>query len=309
MKRYYLPHDGFLLKNLYKRIVKGYRPLPSFPEVVQIQTITGCNARCVFCPNSILYDKLPKGTMEWDLFRKIIDEICKYNVKRISPYLMNEPLLDRDLPRKIKYIAENKRKDTIIKINTNGSLLDDEMAEALIESGLDRINFSVHGITKRTYESQMVGLNLEKVLENIDMFLSIKKKKGASKPRVRVTMVRTREVEKEIDYIKKYWESRGVKVNIRKLENRAKKEIVMRGINSVEWKPFSICDRMFRQAYITFDGKVVLCCVDWERTTVLGDLNVHTLKDVWNSQYYMELRRKFLKGDLSNMLCSKCLMS
>ncbi|RLD98022.1 MAG: radical SAM protein [Aquificota bacterium] len=307
MRRYYLPQETGTLKALYKRLIRKERPLPPFPRVIQIQTKSGCPARCVFCPNSIVGPKLTHGEMEWDLFTKIADEITRHSVARISPYLMNEPLLDRRLGDKIRYLADRKQPDTVIKINSNGALLDDETGEQLIESGLDRINFSVHGIRKETYESQMVGLKLEKVLENIDRFLELKKRKGASKPRVRVTMVRTKAIEEELPEIMAYWKARKVKVNVRPLENRAMKEIAATGLNPKKWKPFSFCNRLFEQAYILYNGDVVLCCVDWERTTILGNLREQSLEEIWNSPRFTEIRKRYLVGDLKGLLCQKCL--
>ena len=307
MRRYYLPQDTGALEGLYRRLTKKERPLPPFPRVIQIQTKSGCNARCLFCPNSIVGSTLDHGEMEWDLFTRIADEITRHPVARISPYLMNEPLMDRKLGEKIRYLAERRHPDTIIKINSNGALLDEDMGEQLIDSGLDRINFSVHGIRKETYEAQMVGLKLEKVLENIDSFLELKKRKGASKPRVRVTMVRTRAIEEELPEILAYWKARGVRVNVRPLENRAMQEIAATGLNPRKWKPFSFCNRLFEQAYILFNGDVVLCCVDWERTTILGNLQEHTLEEIWNGELFTEIRRRYLAGDLKGLLCQKCL--
>ncbi len=307
MRRYYLPQETGVLKALYKKLLNKERPLPPFPRVVQIQTKSGCNARCVFCPNSIVGPKLTHGEMDWELFTKVTDEITRHPVARISPYLMNEPLMDRNLGKKIRYLAERKRPDTIIKINSNGALLDEEMGEQPIESGLDRINFSVHGIRKETYESQMVGLKLEKVLENIDQFLELKKRKGASKPRVRVTMVRTKAIEEELPEIMAYWKARGVRVNVRPLENRALKEIAAKDLNPKKWKPFSFCNRLFEQAYILYNGDVVLCCVDWERTTILGNLWEQSLEEIWNSPQYQEIRRRYLAGELKGLLCQRCL--
>lgn len=307
MRRYYLPQDTGPLAGLYRRLIKKEKPLLPFPRVIQIQTKSGCNAKCVFCPNSLVGPRLTHGEMEWELFTKIAQEITHHPVARISPYLMNEPLLDRRLGDKIRYLAERKHTATIIKINSNGALLDEEMGEQLIESGLDRINFSVHGIRKETYESQMVGLKLERVLENIDRFLELKKRKGATKPRVRVTMVRTKAIEEELPEIMAYWKARGVRVNVRPLENRAMKEIAATGLNPRNWKPFSFCNRLFEQAYILYNGDVVLCCVDWERTTILGNLKEQSLEEIWNSPRFMEIRKRYLAGDLKGLLCQKCL--
>lgn len=307
MRRYYIPQDTNPLAVFIKRLRKE-RPVPQLPRVIQIQTKSGCNARCVFCPNSVVGPRLTHGEMEEELFKKIVDEITQYPpLSRISPYLMNEPLLDRRLGEKIRYIAERKRPETTIKINSNGSLLDEEMGEQLVESGLNRINFSVHGIRPQTYESQMVGLRLDRVLENIDRFIELKKKIGANKPTIRVTMVRTKAIEEELPEIMDYWKRRGIRVNVRPLENRARREIAAKGLNPKHWRPFNFCSRLFEQAYILYNGDVVLCCVDWERTTILGNLREQSLHEIWNGPAYLEMRRRYLTGDLKGLLCEKCL--
>jgi MoaA/NifB/PqqE/SkfB family radical SAM enzyme len=307
MRRYYLKEHVNPLARCYRSWVKKEKPLPRFPRVVQIQTKSGCNAKCVFCPNSLVGDSLTHGEMDWHLFTKIADEITRHRVTRISPYLMNEPLIDKNLGDKIKYLADRKQESTVIKINSNGSMLNGDMGEQLIESGLDRINFSIHGIRKETYEAQMKGLKLEKVLENINNFLELKKRKNTDKPRIRITMVKTKAIEEELPEIMDYWGKREVKVNVRPLENRAQREIATQGINPYKWRPFSFCNRLFEQAYILYNGDVVLCCVDWERTTILGNLKEKTLEEIWNSPEYMDIRLRYLKGDLGGLLCQRCL--
>ena len=70
----------------------------SAPDHVQIQTITGCNAKCIFCPNGKTRRKIPRGRrMGWDLYRSIVDQCIELGRRRYSVYLMNEPMLDREL--------------------------------------------------------------------------------------------------------------------------------------------------------------------------------------------------------------------
>ena len=50
------------------------RDIPSKPDHVQIQTVTGCNADCIFCPNRKTKRHIPLGRrMEWDLYRSVVD--------------------------------------------------------------------------------------------------------------------------------------------------------------------------------------------------------------------------------------------
>lgn len=306
MGHFFLPQDLKKHETFFRRYVLRHKPLKSFPSVIQIQTQTGCNASCIFCPNGKTSKKLDSGKMDENLFYKIIDEAVKYPVKRISPYLMNEPLLDKRLPDFISYIAKKRNPGTIIKINTNGSYLTEDLAVKLINSGLDKLHFSFHGIRKETYEKSMQNLNYEETLKKINIFLEIKEKMKADKPKVKVTMIHTIEIDKELDEIRRYWNSKGVAVNIHALENRAHEAVAKKQLNVKPMRTLSDCDRLFQQAYILFNGDCVLCCVDWERTTILGNVAQNSLYDVWNNKAYIDYRRNYLAGNLKGTLCEKC---
>ena len=62
--RYFLPQD---CKSWVERFtlhrLKGMLPVPDFPINIQIQTQSGCNAHCRFCPNESTSGKLPKKTL------------------------------------------------------------------------------------------------------------------------------------------------------------------------------------------------------------------------------------------------------
>src|SRR5215471_9899995 len=157
INRYYmiLPEDDFLTR-WRKRLTR--RPIPNFPRNIQIQTQTGCNADCIFCPYGATADSQPKGKMEWDLFRKIVDESARYKVRRISPYLMNEPFIDRDIFRRIRYINEVNPRAKVI-ITTNGSLLTPPVVQEILAlgEGLHEMAISVQGIYAEAYEKTMRG--------------------------------------------------------------------------------------------------------------------------------------------------------
>jgi len=306
-KHFYLVDQKQSFHARIKDKITGSRPVPSFPEDVQIQTVTGCNASCAFCPNGKTCRQLPSGSMDSSLFRKIIDECLQNPVKRISPYLMNEPLRDRNLPEKIRYIAERKPPGLSIKINTNASLLTAKTARAIIGSNLDRLNISFHGISKETYERSMQGLRYEQVLSNINTFLETKSMMGADRPAVAVTMVKTTLIEPEIQRIRQYWDDKGVEVHIQPLENRTARSITEKGLNTGTWHPHRWCKRLFTQAYILHSGDMVLCCADWEQTTILGNVRNMSIEEVWNGEKARAVRQRFLSGDTEGLPCHSCL--
>ncbi len=153
------------------------------PDHVQIQTVTGCNAGCIFCPNGKTQRQIPKGRrMDRELYRAIVDQCLALGVRRYSVYLMNEPLLDRELPERIAYISARIKKPQYTKITSHGGLLTERMAMGLFDSGLDKLRISILSLKPENYWN-MMHLALEKTLRNIERFLELKKKRGYKKPR------------------------------------------------------------------------------------------------------------------------------
>ena len=136
----------------------NYETPPEFPERLHIQTISYCNARCMFCAYPRIVDRVSHGIMADDVYQKIIDEAELYHPKRISLLLMNEPLLDRKLPERIAYAKEKLGDGTEITITSNGSLLTQKIIDRLIDAGLDSIKISIQGLTRETYE-EIMGLD------------------------------------------------------------------------------------------------------------------------------------------------------
>lgn len=307
--KYYLPEQ---IRSPWQRFIQERfqrrRPTPDFPLHAQLQTITGCNASCVFCPHNKTARKIPAGRkMDMGLFKKIVDELLDRPVMRISPYLMNEPLLDSDLPQRIAYIAQRKKRGQFTKINSNGGLLSEKMAQALLDSGLDRLNFSVHGIEREAYESVMVGLKLERVLANIDRFLELKREGGYRLPRVRIAMLVTQTLQPQLPEIREYWGARNIKINLNQLENRGAHQAIQADeIAAHPLENYAWCKRMFEQVYILHDGRLVLCCADWEQCAVMGDASRQSLAEIWNGPRYAEFRRRFQDGEVKGMLCDGC---
>src|SRR5207247_122950 len=169
------------------------RRVPDFPRTIQIQTSTGCNADCIFCPYGETYESQAKGKMPIELFRRIVDEAAEHTVRRISPYLMNEPLMDRDLFGKVRYINE-KIPDCKVVITTNGHFLTHPIVEKILEvgPGIHELYVSFQGIGKEAYEKTMRGnMSFERTLSNVDHFIETQRRRGLDRPKLWITMVDT----------------------------------------------------------------------------------------------------------------------
>lgn len=282
------------------------KPMPAAPRNVQVQTVSGCNANCIFCPNKKTEREIPLGKrMDWDLYRSIVDQCVDLGIRRFSPYLMNESMLDPELPQRVAYFSQKKKPHQFSKINTHGGLLTERMAKGLLDGGLDRLNFSIQGIDPDKYQNIM-GIPFEKTLKNLERFMEFVRE-GNYKIRVRVVMLDTTEIHDQLPAIRKFWNDRGILINVNRLENRGRHkaiksdEIAVHKLMNFEW-----CNRMFEQVYILFDGRMVMCCADWEQTGVMGRLTEHSMVDIWNGPAYTDYRKRFLGGNVKGMLCDGC---
>lgn len=285
----------------------GSQAMASVPDHIQIQTITGCNGACIFCPNGKTRRNIARGRrMDWDLYRSIVDQAIALGIRRYSVYLMNEPMLDRELPQRVKYVSARITNPQYVKVTSHGGLLTERMARGLLDSGLNKLKISVQSLIPKTYRDIM-GLELSKTLSNIDRLLALKQQGGYKLPRLEIVMVDSVQTHNEIPDIKRYWRQRDIKLYIEPVENRADQQnIRASAVGARKLKAFSWCRRLMEQVYILYDGRMLQCCADWEQHSVMGDLTRESLVDIWQGERYSDYRRRFAAGDVKGMICACC---
>lgn len=244
--------------------------------------------------------------MDWDLYRSIVDQSIALGIRRYSVYLMNEPMLDRELPQRVAYISSRIKKPQYVKVTSHGGLLTERMARGLLDSGLSKLKISVQSLNARTYR-EIMGLDLDKTLRNIDRFLDLKKRGGYKRPRLEIVMVDLMQTHSEIPRIRQYWQERDIKLYMEYFENRADHHKIRETAASAQKiMSFSWCRRMMEQVYVLYDGRMLQCCADWEQRSVMGDLSRQNLTDIWHGRHYSDYRQKFAAGDIKDMICTCC---
>jgi len=106
------------------------------------------------------------GHMDLSLFDKVIDEIPD-GVKRIFFGGVGEPFCHPDIMYMIRRAKETGR---IVEAITNGTLLDEEMSEKIVETKLDMLWLSLDSLEKENYEKIRSGANFSSVYNNIQTF-------------------------------------------------------------------------------------------------------------------------------------------
>ncbi len=305
---YYIPGmDSRPWADAAKRLV--LRGVPAFPRVIQIQTQTGCNGGCEFCPYEESHDAVPKGKMPDKLYARLLEEIAQDGTaKRLSPFLMNEPFMDQRLLEKARQMKRRMPRAKVL-VTTNAGVLHPAVVDELVrDNPFHAVYISMQGVEKEPYEDTMRGsLVFEKTLENVE-YLIQRRNAGAPKLKIVVTMVKTNKI--DADKAVAHWKARGVEAQHTCLENRGGNSAAFNELNTGDKRVFKDCTRLLKHAYILFNGDMVLCCTDYYKTMVLGNVAESSIRDVWNSPRAKEIRSHFLLGNLREVpLCAKCFVS
>lgn len=280
------------------------------PQRVQIQTQSGCNGRCVYCPNhEVLHSNLKQGRMDEGLYRKIIDELAELEPNRISLYLMNEPLLDRRLPDFVRYASERVPGATTL-VTTNGTYLDEDRTAALMEAGLKRLKVSLQSLDPAVNRELMGSwCDSEKIVSNILGAKRVIDRAPGRPLDLRVSTIVTRLNAHEIDGARHFWAAHGIRLVTSSLENRGGNIEEAPTLNPHAMKERGHdCIRPSREMCILFNGDVVLCCVDWFRTEVLGNVAEQGIRGIWGSPRLQAVRHALCTNDKENMpeICVNC---
>jgi len=286
------------------------------------------------------------GYMEWNLYKKIIDE-AKDFVYDINLFMGGESLFHKQLPEMIEYAKIN---GIGTRLSTNATVLTKEKREAILDAGLDFIIFSFDGFEKDVYEKIRVNANFEKTLRNIKEFLEEKKRREARKPYVVFQVIEfagltgaanqggeaalaLREAKNapliddrggfltpSKEFSKKRIEEKR-RAFFRQLDGLPIDKISLipphtfggkipreevKGFRSIG-KRYVPCTFLWYSMSVRWDGTVVPCCVDLAGDMPVGDIRRESLLEIWNGPVLTYLRRKIASREYKDLtLCSGC---
>lgn len=280
-----------------------------FPIHIDFETIFGCNLRCIMCTHGQKESTASRQRlMEFSLFKKIIDEGTKYGLSAIGLDQEGEPLLVDNL---LEYISYAKGKGMLdIIINTNALLLNKEKTEELLTSGLTRIHFSLDAISEETYNKIRIGSDFKKVTENVLYFCKRKKELKRELPITRVSFVKMKYNENEMDSFVKFWTPYVDAIAIQEYNNPVLDYSKLNQLYAnarIRNKNFRCTQPWFRVVVLS-DGTVLPCClVGVSLKMALGNAYKDTIYNLWNSDAMKYLRKLHKEGRYyENKICKVC---
>jgi len=303
-----IDHNTFSLQLLLNRLkiffsyLTKRNQVPSIPIEIMVEVTNYCNIRCSMCSNPII--KRKKGYMSWDILKKLVDEI-KGKAELIYLYGLGEPLLHPQIIEMIQYCKNNNLR---VGLSINVTLLSEKMSQKLLNSGLDYLIFSLGGFTKETHEKILVNAKYELVHKNIMDYIRLKAE-TKNKLYTIIQLVYLEENKHEVNEFVKYWK-KFKQLNEVRIKPYVNFDYMPKKIEPNKSQKKPRCFYIWRQAYIYWDGTVIMCCMDADNTYPLGNINKDSLYNIWNNDKIRTIRTLHNTGNVSKCeLCSVCNLS
>lgn len=312
----------------------AHAPIPRnrwLPEIkyVQIATHSRCNADCLFCPFSESEHFKHPGMMKQETWDLILSNLVPWrgSIRKICPYLMQEPLIDKTIFSKIADI-QRMFPNAAVEISTNGEALTEQTAQKLIDLFVGKPHelwVSHHGINQETLE-HIMAINYQRSTENLirllkmsDGRISIRIRGAGSSKAVNKTFF-TR------DQYLAYWEEMFTRHEI----NRSNVHVDSfefhdragtlhrsdRGANELNRgivreigprNPFH-CVRLDEWVHFMHDGSLRLCCMDYHNEVKLPNIHDMSLLEYYHSEEFAAVAGCVTGKNASdpNFICKRC---
>lgn len=274
------------------RVLKRYFPLESDCFVYVIDVTGTCNLRCPSCPVGNFRDaNRPKGFMELELFRGIIEKICREHVAdKPNIWLFNwgEPLLHPRLPEMIAILRQHGLY-SLLSSNLN---IKTGLEEA-IRSGPDELKISLSGFTQEPYSLTHAKGKIELVKQNMALIREyLDKYQGSTKVWVGLHVYRHNRHElaaieqlcqslgfgfsavqafyQPIEKMMALVEGKETPADSQFLANFIEHPLTMLANKRQAIDPSLDCELRFNMTTINYDGSVALCCGVYDYQNMLG---------------------------------------
>lgn len=301
---------SFLKKIIKKQLgdrnilrAKYFLNIAGIPKTLRIDITAFCNAKCPFCPRVAMPNSRMSGKMSLETFTSIITEAEKFGIKTIKLYITSEPLLH---PMFSKFIDVVKSKNLEVQVSSNLSVIQHRLNDL---SKVDKLQLSIEGWDKISYEKYRYPLKYERARENYNFLINDQNLKSIFKE-IHLPVTKLTDLKKffklwgnvdsiRIDFMQPYNDF-NTKDNtfVSKFPLQLKDEIY-----ELEEKVDKICYDPFDEIVVGFDGKVHLCCLDFHAELPLGNIENGFINILKNNKR-KNIQNEFLTGSVKT--CSGC---
>ncbi len=270
-----------------------------YPLLVDIELSALCNLRCPMCYTITdnFKEKVSARSMDFDLFKKIIDEIGG-KVPAIRLSLRGEPTLNRNFIECIKYAKQNGIKE--VSTLTHGKKMELDYFKKMVDAGIDWITISVDGLDEE-YEKIRKPLKFSDTLRRIKQMHDYKLSEGLNKPVIKIQSLWPA-IRKNPEDFYNTFESITDLIAFNPLIDYLQKDTDIKYIDNF------VCPQLYQRIVVGADGLVMMCSNDEENEYIIGDVNKTSIFDIWHSDILNQVRTIHLQKDGFKEIdiCRKC---
>ncbi len=264
------------------------RRIRDYPVLVDLELSSKCNLHCPMCYTITeeFLSKVDKKYMDFDLFKKVINEIAgKVFAVRLS--LRGESTLNKHFVEAVAYAKERGIPE--VSTLTHGKKFTGNFLRKAVAAGIDWITISIDG-TGETYNKIRHPLTWEATLGRLKEIKALKEELGTHKPVIKV---------------------QGIWPAIRENPSRYYNELApytdliaynplidyLRNDKDIVYEENFACPQLYQRLVIGSDGKVMMCSNDEDAQNVVGDAYTQTIHEIWHGGALNKVREAHSRRD------------
>ena len=282
---------------------------------IDLEVTSVCDAVCGFCPREVMPDK--KRFISMELVERLASEIQKTPPLFIVLCGVGESLLHPQIDRIVQTLAATGAR---VEMTTHGGRMSVRRFEELVAHGLSCVNFSLNAVTADTHRAVMRLTNFQQIVDTLEDLIDLRQR-AYPEVGMHVSFVVSALNRHEVVDFVAYWRDKGLsKIWLHPVNNRnglrdpqlEAADIdgfaqLYAGDGQVRVDVFGhideeddLCKIAKNLIFISADGEMRLCAMDYRRVTSYGNLMHSGLEDMHRKRLL-----GYLHGEM-NQFCSGC---
>lgn len=280
----------------------------SEPPILALELTSYCNLKCLYCTNNTGGRK--KEHMNESTFNQVMKNIHSFKFKKRIQLVGNgESTIHPNFEDILNQLTQS---GNYISIVTNGNWIRDDIAEIILNSKIDLIEFSIDAGGKDFYEKSRLQGDYNLLLKNVQKTFSLKQKlKSKTLINIR-SLLRPSQIN-QFESEKKFWG---------KFSDRVMPQYLLK-INNTEYNEdlfipaqqkddsYPKCSLPFKHMEVKNNGDVLMCYYSLYQLEPaglpLGNINSSGLNELWNCQIMKNYRKAHrMRNENLMPVCKGC---
>ncbi len=287
----------------------------ALPSNIVIEPVNACNLNCPFCATT--YETRPRALLSIELFQTFIADLSGHGVyPRLTFAGEGEPFLNK---KTIELVRIAKDAGFVCWMITNGTMLNAKRINKLLDTGIDRIQFSIDSVKpeiynqmrrakgqKSSYFEEAMGNILHTLRRNVEL---------GSKTEISISSVQTSLNASDAEEFRAFWAKLPVHhvylAPFSTLQANSPMEEAKQHYFTGDMKTKPVCSVPFANAKLNADGSINLCTHDYNNVYPVGNVRDESFLSLWNNEKSRQLRQALIDAEVEDFVamghdCRQC---